>query len=76
MWEKATKTVKHHVQADNSTPIKDVIEYHKNIMAQATNERWAHTATECVLCEVHMKAIEKVSKLKYSLFYARYALKS
>jgi len=33
-----TETVKHQVQADNSTPLKEVIEYHINIMAQATDE--------------------------------------
>jgi len=31
-------------------------------MAQATDECWACTATECVLCKVHMKATEKVFK--------------
>ena len=62
VWEEATERVKHQVQADNSTPIKEVTEYHINIMDQATDDCWAHTATKCVLCEVHMKAIEKVFK--------------
>lgn len=38
VWEEATETVKRQVQAGNSTPIKEVIEYHINIMAQATGE--------------------------------------
>jgi hypothetical protein len=44
----------HQVQADNSAPIKQVIEYHINIMVQETAECSAHTATECVLCDVYM----------------------
>jgi hypothetical protein len=69
------KKVKHQVQANNSALTKQVMEYHINIMVHETAECSAHTATECVLCEVHMKATESFQNPKYSLFYVRWVLK-